>query len=178
MLPPRTAEVLPPPPRRTKRWILILLAVLALFVGLAALALWGLSRAHFVGATQDGRVAVYQGVPWDLVGDVKLYRETYVSRLLTVQLSPSERAELFDHDLTGEQAAIARIRPYEEEATPYARRSGRMRIRLKQAWLHAVVSGTWIRPARSDPARQHLSRRRGRRRRARPARSTGKTMKP
>ena len=118
VLPPRTAEVLPPPPRRTKRWILILLAVLALFVGLAALALWGLSRAHFVGATQDGRVAVYQGVPWDLVGDVKLYRETYVSRLLTVQLSPSERAELFDHDLTGEQTAIARIRPYEEEATP------------------------------------------------------------
>jgi serine/threonine protein phosphatase PrpC len=118
VLPPRTAEVLPPPPRRTKRWILILLAVLALFVGLAALALWGLSRAHFVGATQDGRIAVYQGVPWDLVGDVKLYRETYVSRLLTVQLSPSERAELFDHDLTGEQAAIARIRPYEEQATP------------------------------------------------------------
>ena len=118
VLPPRTAEVLPPPPRRTKRWIFILLAVLALFVGLAALALWGLSRAHFVGATQDGRVAVYQGVPWDLVGDVKLYRETYVSRLLTVQLSPSERAELFDHDLTGEQTAIARIRPYEEEATP------------------------------------------------------------
>ncbi len=118
VLPPRTAEVLPPPPRRTKRWIVILLAVLALFVGLAALALWGLSRAHFVGATQDGRVAVYQGVPWDLVGDVKLYRETYVSRLLTVQLSPSERAELFDHDLTGEEAAIARIRPYEEEATP------------------------------------------------------------
>jgi serine/threonine protein phosphatase PrpC len=118
VLPSRTAEVLPPPPRRTKRWILILLAVIALFVGLAALALWGLSRAHFVGATQDGRVAVYQGVPWDLVGDVKLYRETYVSRLLTVQLSPSERAELFDHDLTGEQAAIARIRPYEEQATP------------------------------------------------------------
>jgi protein phosphatase len=118
VLPPRTAEVLPPPPRRTTRWILILLAVLALFVGLAALALWGLSRAHFVGATEDGRIAVYQGVPWDLVGDVKLYRETYVSRLLTVQLSPSERAELFDHDLTGEQAAIARIRPYEEQATP------------------------------------------------------------
>ena len=118
VLPPRTAEVLPPPPRRTKRWILILLAVLALFVGLAALALWGLSRAHFVGATQDGRVAVYQGVPWDLVGDVKLYRETYVSRLLTVQLSPSERKSCFDHDLTGEQAAIARIRPYEEQATP------------------------------------------------------------
>jgi hypothetical protein len=63
-------------------------------------------------------VAVYQGVPWDLAGDVKLYRETYVSRLLAVQLSPAERTELFDHDLTGEEAALARIRPYEEEAAP------------------------------------------------------------
>jgi protein phosphatase len=115
--PPRT-DVLPPPPRRTRRWLLVILLVLALFVGLAALALWGLSRAHFVGATADGRVAVYQGVPWDLAGDVKLYRETYVSRLLAVQLSPAERKELFDHDLTGEEAAIARIRPYEEEAFP------------------------------------------------------------
>jgi protein phosphatase len=111
-----SAEVLPPPQRQTRRWILIVLLVIALFVGLAALALWGLSRAHFVGATADGRVAVYQGVPWDLAGGVKLYRETYVSRLQTVQLSPEERQELFDHDLTGEEAAIERIRPYEAEA--------------------------------------------------------------
>jgi protein phosphatase len=111
-----TAEVLPPPRRQTSRVIVIVLLVIALFVGLAALALWGLSRAHFVGATVDGRVAVYQGVPWDLAGGVKLYRETYVSRLQTVQLSPEERKELFDHDLTGEETAIARIRPYEAEA--------------------------------------------------------------
>jgi PPM family protein phosphatase len=113
--PTSTNEVLPPPPRRTRRWVVIVLAVIALFVGLAALALWGLSSAHFVGATADGRVAVYQGVPWDLAGDVKLYRETYVSRLQVVQLSPAERKQLFDHDLTGENAAIARIRPYENE---------------------------------------------------------------
>jgi protein phosphatase len=114
--PATTADVLPPPARQTRRWLLILLLVIALFVGLAALALWGLSRAHFVGATAEGRVAVYQGVPWDLVGGVKLYRETYVSRLQAVQLSPEERKELFDHDLTGEEAAIERIRPYEAEA--------------------------------------------------------------
>jgi serine/threonine protein phosphatase PrpC len=113
--PTPTNEVLPPPRRRTRRWAIIVLAVIALFVGLAALALWGLSSAHFVGATADGRVAVYQGVPWDIGGDVKLYRETYVSRLQVVQLSPSERKQLFDHDLTGEDAAIARIRPYENE---------------------------------------------------------------
>jgi PPM family protein phosphatase len=113
--PTPTNEVLPPPSRRTRRWVVIILAVIALFVGLAALALWGLSSAHFVGATADGRVAVYQGVPWDLAGDVKLYRETYVSRLQVVQLSPAERKQLFNHDLTSEDAAVARIRSYENE---------------------------------------------------------------
>ena len=109
---------LPPPPRRTGRILLALVLVLLLFAGLVAAALWGLSRAHFVGATDDGRIAVYQGVPWDLVGDVRLYRETYVSRLRAVQLTAEERAELFDHDLMGEEAAIARLRPYEAEAMP------------------------------------------------------------
>jgi protein phosphatase len=109
---------LPPPPRRAGRVALAVVLVLLLFAGLAAAALWGLSRAHFVGATEDGRIAVYQGVPWDLAGDVKLYRETYVSTLRAVQLTPEERAELFDHDLMGEEAAIARLRPFEAEAMP------------------------------------------------------------
>ena len=83
--------------------------VAALFAGLAALAFWGLSRAHFVGADGDGRVAVYQGVPWDLGGGVKLYREVYVSRLLAEQLTPEERRGLFDHSLVSESDARARI---------------------------------------------------------------------
>jgi protein phosphatase len=108
----------PPPPRRTGRAALLVVLVLLVFAALAAVALWALSRAHFVGATEDGRVAVYQGVPWDIAGDVKLYRETYVSTLMAVQLTPEERTELFDHDLMGEEEAIARIRPFEDEATP------------------------------------------------------------
>ena len=40
----------------------------------------GLRVRHFVGARPDGRVAVYQGVPWNLGGGVHLYREVYVSR--------------------------------------------------------------------------------------------------
>jgi hypothetical protein len=101
--------------------VLVPVLVLGLFGGLVAAALWGLSRAHFVGATDDGRVAVYQGVPWDLIGGAKLYRETYVSPvLLAVQLSPDERRELFDHDLMSEEDARARIASYEEEANPLA----------------------------------------------------------
>ncbi len=93
--------------RRVSKAFLLVALVLVLF---------GLSRAHFVGAAENGRIAVYQGVPWTVAG-VDLYREVYVSSLLAVQLGPGERAALFDHDLSSEAAALARIRAYELEAS-------------------------------------------------------------
>ena len=105
--------------RRVPRAVLVALLVLVLFAGLAAAALWGLSRAHFVGANSEGRIVVYQGVPWDLFGGgVKLYRETYVSQLRAYQLSPEERQELLDHSLVSDDEARSRIAGYEQEATP------------------------------------------------------------
>ena len=94
-----------------------LFAAIGLLVILAVLggAVWGLWRSHFVGAEPDGHVAVYQGVPWNLVGNIKLYRAVYVSPLLTAQLSQAERKKLFDHHLSGESAARARVRHYEEQ---------------------------------------------------------------
>jgi protein phosphatase len=118
--PPAAASVSAPASdrRRMQRgvlWALIVLAVLAILVGGAFL---GLSRAYFVGVEEDGRIAVYQGVPWDLGGGASLYRAKYVSQLAAVQLSPEERAELFDHSLVSYDEARNRIAPYEEEATP------------------------------------------------------------
>jgi PPM family protein phosphatase len=104
-----------PRKRRGLLWALVALAVLAILVGGAFL---GLSRAYFVGAEEDGRVAVYQGVPWDLGGGARLYRARYVSQLRAAQLSPEERASLFDHSLISYDEARDRIAPYEEEATP------------------------------------------------------------
>ncbi len=83
-----------------------------------AAALWGLSRANFIGAGDDGHVAIYQGIPWDLGGGAHLYRARYVSPLQAVQLSPAERAHLFDHDLVSYATARADIRPYEAEGAP------------------------------------------------------------
>jgi protein phosphatase len=103
---------------RASRVALLVAMVLLLFAGLAGLALWGLSRAHFVGADSSGHVVVYQGVPWNAFGGLELYREIYVSPLLAVQLSPEERAKLFDHSLVSEEEARSRIAPYEEEAAP------------------------------------------------------------
>jgi serine/threonine protein phosphatase PrpC len=94
----------------------------ALGVGFVALligaALYGLSRAYFVGADENGNVTVYQGVPFDLSDGVGLYRERYVSRLQSVQLAPEERSALFDHELLSYDEARARVAEYEAEAVP------------------------------------------------------------
>jgi PPM family protein phosphatase len=109
------------PRKKRRRWgRRVLWAVLAL--GLVALllggALFGLSRAYFVGADEQGNVVVYQGVPFDLTSGTGLYRERYVSRLQASQLSPEERAALFDHELVSYDRARARVAVYEAEAVP------------------------------------------------------------
>jgi serine/threonine protein phosphatase PrpC len=113
----------PPPwkPRRERRWRRRLLwAIFAL--GFVALlfggALYGISRAYFVGADAEGNVVVYQGIPYDLTEGTGLYRVRYVSRLQSSQLSPEEREELFDHELVSYERARARVAVYEAEAVP------------------------------------------------------------
>lgn len=105
-------------PRRWGRrlfWTVLALGFVALLLGGA---LFGLSRAYFVGADQDGNVVVYQGVPFDVTDGVGLYRERYVSRLQASQLSVDERASLFDHQLVSYDRARARVSIYEAEAVP------------------------------------------------------------
>jgi PPM family protein phosphatase len=111
-----------PRPRRRRRgwprkllWPAVTLAVLVLAV---AGTLWGFSRAYFVGADEDGHVAVFQGLPFDFTDGVGLYRARYVSALEASQLSPAERADLFDHDLQSYDEARARVARYEEQGVP------------------------------------------------------------
>ena len=81
----------------------------------AALAVWGLWRSHFVGAETDGHVVVYQGLPWNVVGSVKLYRAVYVSPLLAAQLSQAERRTAVRPHLRSDDSARAAVRRYEEQ---------------------------------------------------------------
>ncbi len=110
-----------PAARKRRRWPRVLLWSFLALVFLAAVvaaAIWGLARSHFVGASDDGYVAVYQGLPVELGGGVVLYRARYISQLQAVQLSREERAELFDHEFVTYDEARGQLARFEEEATP------------------------------------------------------------
>jgi PPM family protein phosphatase len=106
-------------PRRHpgRRAVILLVFVFALLAS-CALIVWGLWRSHFVGAERDGHVAVYQGVPWNIVGNVHLYRPVYVSPLMAAQLSQTERRKLFDHSLDSKASALSAVRRYEQDIRP------------------------------------------------------------
>ncbi len=105
----------PEVPRRARRGLLVAALAFVLLAGGSGFVVWGLWRSHFVGADANGHVAVYQGVPWNVVGNIHLYRPVYVSPLLAAQLSRSERSQLFDHSLRSEDSARAEVRRYEEQ---------------------------------------------------------------
>jgi len=102
---------------RSRRPILLASVVVALAVA-GGLGLFALSRAHFVGAQPDGHIAVYQGLPWNLVGSLKLYRLRYESPLLAAHLSQRERRQLFDHDLVSYDSALREVRSFERDVVP------------------------------------------------------------
>ena len=77
-----------------------------------------LVRRQLDGAERDGRVAVYQGLPYDLGGGVSLYRARYVSALHAAQLSREERVDLFDHELRSYGTARELVAALEAEAIP------------------------------------------------------------
>ena len=97
-----------------RRAIALTLLLLAILLA-CAFAVWGLWRSHFVGAEPDGHVAVYQGVPWNIAGNVHLYRTVYVSPLIAAQLSRPERSKLFDHSLRSKSSALHQVRHYEKQ---------------------------------------------------------------
>jgi protein phosphatase len=105
------------PARRRSRARLYWIIAVAILLAIIGLGLFGLSQSHFVGAQKDGHVAVYQGLPYDIVG-IHLYRTVYVSRVLAAQLTQTERQHLFDHDLRGFDSARDAIHRYEEEIPP------------------------------------------------------------
>jgi protein phosphatase len=83
-------------------------------VALAVGTLVGLRESHFIGAdTSTGRVAIYQGVPFDLPFGVRLYHVVYESTVSYASLTARQRQALFDHTLRSNSSALHTLHPYE-----------------------------------------------------------------
>jgi PPM family protein phosphatase len=96
------------------RAVAIALGAGVLAVALAVGTLVGLRESHFIGAdTATGRVAVYQGVPFDLPFGVHLYHVVYESTVSYAALTARQRQTLFDHTLRTDSSAMAAPHPYE-----------------------------------------------------------------
>ena len=84
-------------------------AVAAVGIVVAVAVAIGLQWAHFIGATPDGRVAIYQGLPIELTTDVTLYRAVEISDVPTAALSQDQRATLLDQRIGSRGSAEDRI---------------------------------------------------------------------
>jgi protein phosphatase len=106
------AAVAPKAGRGRLSWKIGLVIAAVALAALVAGAVYGLSRANFVGADGAGLVAIYQGVPWNLPFGIHLYREVYTSRLLAAELSQQDRRKLFDHTLRSRSEAERLVKQY------------------------------------------------------------------
>jgi PPM family protein phosphatase len=92
--------------RSTTRTFLRVLATLAVIGVIGVGCVFFLRWAHFVGADESsGHVAVYQGLPIDLFGGVKLYHEVFETHTAYASLDQSTRAKLFDHRIRSASSA-------------------------------------------------------------------------
>ncbi|HEX5198150.1 MAG TPA: Stp1/IreP family PP2C-type Ser/Thr phosphatase [Gaiellales bacterium] len=92
--------------RSRKRTALRVMTTLGVIAILGAGSIYFLRWAHFVGADESsGHVAVYQGLPIDLFGGVKLYHEVSDTHIAYAALNQATREKLFDHTIRSDASA-------------------------------------------------------------------------
>jgi protein phosphatase len=116
---PRRPRMGPPPPaaappaRRRGRRALALLVLAGVIALIAAGGYLALQSVYFIGTNNRGLVTLYQGVPYELPGNIRLYSSSYVSGVSAGTLPPARRRTLLDHSLRSEADAAGLIRSLE-----------------------------------------------------------------
>jgi serine/threonine protein phosphatase PrpC len=95
------------------------LGIFGSVAGLMLCVVWaaviGIRWAHFVGEDPTtGKVAIYQGLPYDLGGGVKLFSLVHLSRIPAATLPAGRRRHLFDHSLRSSESARSLVAKLEQ----------------------------------------------------------------
>jgi PPM family protein phosphatase len=72
-----------------------------------------LQSVYFIGTNNRGLVTLYEGVPFQLPGNLSLYSSRYVSGVSASTLTPQQRKTLLDHSLRSESSAASLVRSLE-----------------------------------------------------------------
>jgi serine/threonine protein phosphatase PrpC len=96
-------------PRITVGPILVLFLVACVILG----AYYASQTVYFVGASNDGFVSVYRGLPYDLPAGVRLYSVNYESGLPADELTAAQRRTLAEHKLRSRDDAQDLVRQLE-----------------------------------------------------------------
>ena len=101
--PPRAAAA----PRRRRRPRAPVGAILVLFLGACVVlgAYYASQTVYFVGASDDGFVSVYRGLPYDLPAGVHLYSVNYESGTPVDELTPAQKQTITAHKLRAKDDA-------------------------------------------------------------------------
>ncbi len=111
---PRLADRSPKSSKGARlRRLRALLVPLVLVGLLAAAAYLALQSVYFIGTNQSGLVTMFNGLPYELPGGLKLYSVDYVSGVSASTLPSARRQALLDHSLRSEGDAGELIRQLE-----------------------------------------------------------------
>jgi PPM family protein phosphatase len=106
---------MPAPPRRRRilGWVVAALAALVIVGGGFLVA----RSVYFLGTDQDGNVALYRGLPYQLPLGISLYSKQYSIPVRVGTLSEVRQRGVTEHELRGEGDATDFIRDIEQNPT-------------------------------------------------------------
>jgi PPM family protein phosphatase len=113
---PRVARPRAQAPKKRRNWGKRLTVALILFTILGAIAIGvyaAMNSVYFVGTDDQGRVALYRGLPYELPLGVDLYTLQYRSGIPADSLTPARRDTLLDHKLRAHADAVDLVRQLE-----------------------------------------------------------------
>ncbi len=111
---PATAAATRAARRRARlRRVRVALATFIVLGLIASGAYLALQSIYFIGTNPRGFVTIYEGVPYQLPGGIKLYSSYYVSGVSAASVAPARRRTLLDNSLLSEHKAAELVRSLE-----------------------------------------------------------------